>query len=111
MRTPSFSCWMVPKSWFAATLFACTKGELWALIWVRLEYLRLQNSGQPLQGWVFVGRGSVDVEDAVSEAVTVPFMLEGMESVEEDFGCPVRMRRGFEVVVDSVSVSLSEPEM
>lgn len=60
---------------------------------------------------MFVGMGSEDVDDAVSEAVAVPFMLSGIERVEEDFGCPVKMRRGFEVVLDSVSVSLSEPEM
>lgn len=113
MRTPSLSWVMVSKSWFAATLFGWTNGLLCAETWVRFEYFLLQNSGQPLQGWVLVGSGSsVSVDVGMTVVGSVSFMLVEMDTrcveEEEDFGWPVKMRRGLDVAVSSVSVSLSE---
>lgn len=81
---------------------------------MRFEYLRLQNSGHPLHGCVFVGSGSsVSVLVGTTVIVSVPFVDVGIETrcvdEDEDFGCPVKTRRGLDVVVaSSVSVSLSD---
>lgn len=81
---------------------------------MRFEYLRLQNSGHPLHGCVFVGSGSwVSVLVGTTVVVSVPFMDVGIETrcveEEEGFGCPVKMRRGLDVAVaSSLSVLLSE---
>lgn len=63
---------------------------------------------------MFVGSGSsVSVLDGATVVVSVPFNEVDMETRcvedEDDLGCPVRIRRGLDVVVaSSVSVSLSE---
>lgn len=65
MRTPSFICVVMGRSWLLAALLLTTKKALWAATWVMLLYLRVQNSGYPLQGTVFVGAAALEVELAV----------------------------------------------
>lgn len=73
MRMPS-SNWVVTSSaWFAATLPFRTNGLLCAATMVMLEYLRVQNSGQPLQGWwLATGVWEVAVLEAVALGAAVP---------------------------------------
>lgn len=69
MRIPSSSWVVTSNAWFAATLSGRTNGLLCAATIVMLEYLRMQNSGQPLQGWVL----TTGVSDAaVLEVVALP---------------------------------------
>ena len=65
IRMPSFICVVIGRSWLLAALFLTTKNALWAATCVILLYFRVQNSGYPLQGTVFVGAAAVDVELAV----------------------------------------------
>lgn len=53
------------SAWLLAALFFTTNAELWATTLVMLLYFLLQNSGNPLQGRVFVGRAELLVELAV----------------------------------------------
>lgn len=52
MRIPLSSWVVTSNAWFDATFPSRTNGLLCAATMVMLEYLRSQNSGQPLQGWV-----------------------------------------------------------
>lgn len=56
-----------------------TNAELWDVIMEMLEYLRVQNSGQPLQGTVFVGRAAELVELAV--LFEVPFVGDALPPI------------------------------
>lgn len=73
MRTPSSSWVVTSNAWFEATLPARTNGLLCAATMVMLEYFRVQNSGQPLQGWVLTtGVCEAAALEAVALGAAVP---------------------------------------
>lgn len=61
------------STWLLAALFLTTNAELCATTLVILLYFLLQNSGNPLQGTVFVGRAELLVALAVPLRVVVAF--------------------------------------